>query len=70
MLHGGYRYGEPCPPVGDGIPEYTSQYILKVSSLKLTENANPAMIGFHINANTIQKASFVMYYQRHKEPKK
>lgn len=66
--YGGYGYGGPCPPVGDGIHEYIfTIYALKVPSLKLTKDANPAMVGFYINVNTIQKASLVMYYQRDKE---
>lgn len=66
--YGGYGYGGPCLPVGDGIHEYIfTIYALKTPSLKLTKDANPAMVGFYINANTIQKASLVMYYQRDKE---
>lgn len=66
--YGGYGYGGPCPAVGDGIHEYIfTVYALKISSLKLTEDANPAMVGFFINVNTIQKASLVMYYQRDEE---
>lgn len=66
--YGGYGYGGPCPPEGDGIHEYIfTVYALKVPSLGLTKDANPAMVGFYINANTIQKASLVMYYQRDKK---
>lgn len=66
--YGGYGYGGPCPPVGDGIHEYIfTIYALKTPSLGLAKDSNPAMVGFYINANTIQKASLVMYYERSKE---
>lgn len=66
--YGGYGYGGPCPPVNGGIHEYIfTIYALKVPSLGLKVDANPAMVGFYINANTIQKASLVMYYERKSE---
>lgn len=66
--YGGYGYGGPCPPVNGGIHEYIfTVYALKVPSLGLDKNSNPAMVGFYINANTIEKTSLVMYYQRRSE---
>ena len=66
--YGGYGYGGPCPPINGGIHEYIfTIYALKVPSLGLNKDANPAMVGFYINANTIQKASLVMYYERKSE---
>lgn len=66
--YGGYGYGGPCPPVNGGIHEYIfTIYALKVPSLGLSKDANPAMVGFYIDANTIQKASLVMYYERKSE---
>ncbi len=66
--YGGYGYGGPCPPINGGIHEYIfTIYALKVPSLGLNKNSNPAMVGFYINANTIQKASLVMYYERKSE---
>lgn len=66
--YGGYGYGGPCPPVNGGIHEYIfTIYALKVNSLGLNKNTNPAMVGFYINANTIQKTSLVMYYERKSE---
>lgn len=66
--YGGYGYGGPCPPVNGGIHEYIfTIYALKVSSLGLSKDTNPAMVGFYINANTIKKASLVMYYERKSE---
>lgn len=66
--YGGYGYGGSCPPVNGGIHEYIfTIYALKVPSLKLNKDANPAMVGFYILANTIQKASLVIYYERKSE---
>ncbi len=63
--YGSYGYGGPCPPVNGGIHEYIfTIYALKVPTLGLDKNTNPAMAGFYINANTIKKASLVMYYER------
>jgi Raf kinase inhibitor-like YbhB/YbcL family protein len=58
-------YGGPCPPPGDGPHMYLiTVYALKVDKLDLDQKASPAMVGFNINANTIEKASIVMYYGR------
>ncbi|MDD6209346.1 MAG: YbhB/YbcL family Raf kinase inhibitor-like protein [Bacteroidales bacterium] len=62
---GEYGYCGPCPPVGDGIHTYIiTVHALKIPSLGLDENVHPAMAGFVINANVLQKASLVLYYQR------
>ncbi|RYU97289.1 YbhB/YbcL family Raf kinase inhibitor-like protein [Emticicia agri] len=56
-------YGGPCPPPGN-----LHQYIITVFALKTTldldKNTNPAVVGFNINANTIAKASMVIYGKR------
>jgi hypothetical protein len=58
-------YGGPCPPVGHGFHRYIiTVYALKVDKLGLDEKASPALVGYNLNANTIQKASIVMYYGR------
>jgi Raf kinase inhibitor-like YbhB/YbcL family protein len=58
-------FGGPCPPVGHGFHKYTiTVYALKVDKLGLDANTNAAKVGFTINANTIEKASIVAYYQR------
>lgn len=58
-------YGGPCPPEGHGIHTYIyTVYALKVPSLGIDSNTNPAVVGFYIWANTIQKASIVSYYSR------
>ena len=58
-------YGGPCPPEGDGIHSYEiTVYALDIEKLDLDEKANPASVGFTLNAHTIQKASLVFYHQR------
>jgi Raf kinase inhibitor-like YbhB/YbcL family protein len=53
-------YGGPCPP-----PGLIHEYLITVYGLKtklqLDKNASPAMVGFNLNANAIEKASIVMY---------
>jgi Raf kinase inhibitor-like YbhB/YbcL family protein len=56
-------YGGPCPPPGP-IHEYLiTVYALK-TKLTLDKNTGPALVGFYLNANTIAKASIVMYAQQ------
>lgn len=58
-------YGGPCPPEGHGFHQYiVTVYALKTEKLGLDKNTNPAMVGFYLNANTIEKASLVFYYKR------
>jgi Raf kinase inhibitor-like YbhB/YbcL family protein len=58
-------YGGPCPPVGHGFHEYIiTVYALKTDKLGLDQNASGAYVGFNLYANTIEKASLVMYYKR------
>ncbi len=58
-------YGGPCPPEGHGIHQYTiTVHALKVDKLGLDANTNPAIVGYYIWNNTIEKASIVTYYKR------
>lgn len=62
---GGTGYGGPCPPEGHGFHTYIfTVYALKVDKLGLDAKANPALVGYMLNANTLEKASIVMYYKR------
>ena len=62
---GTYGYGGPCPPEGHGPHQYiVTVYALKTDKLGVDKNASPAMVGFNLSANTIEKASIVFYYQR------
>ncbi len=63
--YGKSGYGGPCPPEGDGFHQYIiTIYALSKSTLGLDKNANPALVGFYLNSNTIQKASLVTYHKR------
>ena len=58
-------YGGPCPPEGSEHHKYTiTVYALKTEKLGLDANANPALVGFMLGQNVIQKASLVFYYKR------
>lgn len=58
-------YGGPCPPAGTGIHSYVvTVYALKTAKLGLDSSANPALVGFMLEQNVIQKASIVFYYQQ------
>lgn len=55
-------YGGPCPPSGSGFHKYTvTVYALKVEKLGLDAEANPALVGFYLEQNAIEKASLVFY---------
>lgn len=58
-------YGGPCPPENHGLHQYIiTVHALKIDKIGLDANANPAIVGYNLWANTIAKASIVMYYQR------
>ena len=58
-------YGGPCPPEGHGFHRYEiTLFALGVESLGLEASANPALVGYYIGANTIQKSSIVFYAKR------
>ncbi|MDY8137687.1 YbhB/YbcL family Raf kinase inhibitor-like protein [Aquimarina sp. 2201CG5-10] len=65
--YGAMGYGGPCPPEGHGLHQYIiTVYALKTNTLGLNENTNPAVVGYYLWNNTIEKASIVTYYQRTK----
>ena len=58
-------FGGPCPPVGDGPHRYiVTLFALKTDKLGLDQTANPALVGFNLNHQVIEKASLIFYYQR------
>ncbi|WP_103069349.1 YbhB/YbcL family Raf kinase inhibitor-like protein [Aquimarina sediminis] len=62
---GTYGYGGPCPPEGHGIHQYViTVYALKTEKIDLDKDAPPAMVGYYLNSNVIEKSSLVFYYQR------
>ncbi len=58
-------FGGACPPKGDKAHRYIfTIHALDVDKLDLKSSANPALVGYYINAHTIAKASLISYYQR------
>jgi Raf kinase inhibitor-like YbhB/YbcL family protein len=58
-------YGGPCPPEGDKAHRYViTVYALKTASLGLDATANPALVGFMLGQNVIEKSSIIVYYKR------
>lgn len=58
-------FGGPCPPEGHGFHQYIiTVHALKTEKLGLDENTNPAIVGFNLWANTLAKASIIVYYKR------
>lgn len=62
---GNFGYGGPCPPEGHGFHKYTlTVYALKIDKLGLDQFAAPALVGYYLENNCIEKASIVSYYKR------
>ena len=58
-------YGGPCPPKGDRPHRYVfTVHALEVEKLDVDEKAMPAMVGFTINSNRIDKATLMSTYSR------
>ena len=59
------KFGGACPPKGDRVHTYiTTVYALDVEKLELDKNASSALVGYILNAHTIEKSSIVTYYKR------
>lgn len=58
-------YGGPCPPEGSKAHRYVvTVYALKTDKLGPDATANPALVGFMLEQNVIEKASLVFYFKR------
>jgi len=58
-------FGGACPPKGDKAHQYIfTIYALDIEHIDLKTEANPALVGFYINAHSIEKASLISYYGR------
>jgi Raf kinase inhibitor-like YbhB/YbcL family protein len=63
--YGEVGYGGPCPPPGDKPHRYVfTVYALKVGKLDTPQNASCALVGFMLNANKIEEASFTATFGR------
>lgn len=61
-------YGGPCPPEGDRPHHYIfTLHAIKEEKLSLDSNASGAMVGFTLNANTLDKRSFTGMFGRTKK---
>ncbi len=57
-------YGGACPPEGDKPHAYIfTVFALGIDKMELESNAPPAMVGYYLNANVIEKASLISYYK-------
>lgn len=58
-------FGGACPPAGDKPHRYVfTVHALKVDKLGVDPGATAAMAGFMLNANTLAKTGFTVYYGR------
>ncbi len=58
-------FGGACPPEGNAPHRYIfTLYALDVEKLDLDENASGAMVGYFLNAHSIEKASITAKYGR------
>lgn len=58
-----FGYLGPCPPVGQSHLYLITVYALK-TKLTLDKNASSALVGFMLNANSLEKASLAIYGQQ------
>ncbi|PHR56675.1 MAG: YbhB/YbcL family Raf kinase inhibitor-like protein [Arcobacter sp.] len=58
-------FGGACPPEGDKDHQYIfTIHALDIEKIDLKSSANPALVGYYINAHTLSKASLISYYGR------
>lgn len=63
--YGKSGFGGACPPIGDKAHRYIfTVYALDIESIGLDKNANPALVGYYLNAHSIAKSSLIVYYGR------
>lgn len=63
--YGGRGFGGACPPSGHGVHHYRfTVHALSVEKLELPEDASGALVGFMINANTIESSTIESLYKR------
>lgn len=58
-------YVGPCPPAGDHPHRYLFMlHAVEVESLPVEADTSCAVVGFHLNFNTLEKASLMGLYKR------
>lgn len=58
-------YGGPCPPEESKPHKYVvTVFALKTEKLGLDATANPALVGFMLAQNLIEKSALIFYYKR------
>ena len=63
--YGTVGFGGACPPVGDKPHTYiVTVHALDVETLSVEVGTNAPIVGYQINAHTIEKASLISYYGR------
>ena len=63
--YGVTSFGGACPPQGDKHHQYIfTIHALSVEKLDVTAKSDSALVGYMINAHTIEKSSLVSYYKR------
>ena len=63
--YGSAGFGGACPPKGDKAHRYVfTVHALDVDKLDLNAKSDSALVGYMINAHSIQKASLISYYGR------
>ena len=58
-------YGGPCPPPGHGRHRYVfTLHAVGMDSLPVTADTSAAVVGFHLNFNTLEKATLTGQFER------
>jgi Raf kinase inhibitor-like YbhB/YbcL family protein len=58
-------YGGPCPPQGDHPHRYLfTIHAVSMDKLPVTGDTAPAVVGFYLHFNTLEKASLMGLYKR------
>jgi Raf kinase inhibitor-like YbhB/YbcL family protein len=58
-------YGGPCPPPGHGRHRYVfTLHAVGMDALPVTADTSAAVVGFHLNFNTLEKATLTGHFER------
>ncbi len=58
-------YGGPCPPSGDHPHRYIfTLFAVKAEKIEVSADTMPAVVGFMLNFNTLEKATLMGLYKR------